>query len=538
MFADNLDLDQKSSSYKLYVLALLLVVCIHNLTARNLPSYLITVQVPGCEDKCAGVATPPLCGDARWTQFPADQTPTRYEACQICRSGSTYPAVTSSKLKPMGQENRTAVRLMAVDTVQRQEVLHASNLYNATFYNMADGACLHDWEYGILIGYGFAMVFAIGSIPAGYIVDIKPRIAVASISLFIWSLATSLQASAHGFLFLLCSRAALGLSQAFAMPAAISMIADIFRDQLHMAMVVLSVGLYVGQALASLSIWFALLLGWRWTVLLSGWTGILIAGLLLFTVKDPPRSPEGWVSPVSMQLVIDEVFYKSRVARLLLVAASAKLLAAYVLSSYLALWFARSNMPGYSNSAYAGWNALVIVSGGLLSTFVGSYLGEYWSKLDHRAPCWIGVAGSIISLPLLCLVLTLNSFTWSMLCLFLLLLASESWFAPTMTLLRQSVRQSVRGQAVSMFLVATTLVANIGPAIVGFCDPGTEVVGVHILWITLAANIAAAVAFFWTATEIDLDPVAAGFGASFGDEEVVRKGPAADRPGVAHMALF
>merc|ERR1719188_2094396 len=46
-----------------------------------------------------------------------------------------------------------------------------STLMDASFYNLADGACMYQWEYGILIGYGFAIVFAIGSAPAGWVCD-------------------------------------------------------------------------------------------------------------------------------------------------------------------------------------------------------------------------------------------------------------------------------------------------------------------------------------------------------------------------------
>jgi len=66
-----------------------------------------------------------------------------------------------------------------------------------------------------------------------------------------------------------------------------------------------------------------------------------------------------------------------------------------------------------------------------------------------------------------------------------------------------------------MFLVAMTLVANFGPALVGFLDPGTARLGSHIVWVCVVANLVAAGGFLFTAREITLDPVAAGVG----DEE-------------------
>merc|ERR1719235_2185796 len=100
------------------------------------------------------------------------------------------------------------------------------------------------------------------------------------------------------------------------------------------------------------------------------------------------------------------------------------------------------------------------------------------------------------------MVLMASSFAGSMTALFFLLLVSESWFAPTITLLQNAVMRSVQGQAVSLFLVATIVCANLGPAIVGFWDPGDAKVGSHILWVAVLANLAAMAAFAWTAYEI------------------------------------
>jgi len=378
---------------------------------------------------------------------------------------------------------------------------------------MADGACIHDWQYGLLIGYGFAIVFGIGSIPAGWVCDRRPRVGIATASLVVWSVATAVQATAHDFWSLLGCRAALGLAQAFAIPATISIGSDVFtskRERQNMAMIVLSAGFYLGSGCASFSIWFAEILGWRWAVLLAGLSGLVLAAVLHFTVAEPQRTE--FSAPCSFIGVREEVFIKSRVARWCLLAASAKMLSAYVLGTFLPIWYARKVLPGYSNTAYAGYNALIIAFGGLLSTCMGSLLGAYWGERDSRAPCWIGFIGAVLSIPLIFLVVLAPSFRSSMMFFFALNLASESWFAPVIMLVQRSVRQSHRTQAVPMFLVATTLGANVGPALVGFLDTGGASVGGHIAWVTVVANLVAAVAFLCTAREITLDPVAAGVG--------------------------
>ncbi|CAK0896500.1 unnamed protein product, partial [Prorocentrum cordatum] len=161
---------------------------------------------------------------------------------------------------------------------------------DASFYNMADGACLYQWEYGILIGFGFTLVFGAGSLFAGWVCDRRSRVVVASASLMVMSVATALQASAHSFLYLLVFRAIIGLAQAFAMPAAISILSDYFVEKQKVAVGVLSVGLYLGSGCASFSLLFAMALGWRWAVLLAGLVGIALAPVLYHTVKEPERT--------------------------------------------------------------------------------------------------------------------------------------------------------------------------------------------------------------------------------------------------------
>lgn len=590
--------------YKVYVMLVLLTICIHDLASRSLVTYLVTVQVPGCEDICQGVATTPLCESKTWDTYPADQEPTRFEACQQCRAravslppvnmdyvpnnipvapsfdeksrvrdedafdwGTNRASDISDELLRI-QHNQTqpqrgskvaksvfpdlpgvlksgrfkdgeTMNFLVHRGLQNKSAVHDPSKMDASYYNLADGSCLAHWQYGLLIGYGFALVFAIGSLPAAFVCDHKPRVSIAAASILVWSVATSLQASAHDFEFLLLTRALLGLAQAFVMPTAISIMADIFKERADDALACLSVGLYLGQGCASFSIWVAQSVGWRWAVMISGLVGIGIAILVKTTIKEPERTVTS--APCGLSEVSHAVFNKSRVARMLIAAASMKMLAANVFAAFLPIWYSRSALPGYWNTAYAGWNALAISAGGVLSAIGGNMICERLSTVDARAPVWIGLVGSILSLPLICLVLLVDSFAVSMCCFFLLLLVSECWFGPAMGLLQASVARSVRTQAVAMFLVASTLIANLGPALVGFADPGNAGIWIPILIVSISANVGAAVAFVLTAREISLDPVAAGIGPKIDEDfslDTASYGTGTGRPQRTTWALY
>jgi predicted MFS family arabinose efflux permease len=524
MFTSSSNLEDNSSWYRAYVLLVLLVVSIHNLCTRNLPSYLVTVQVPGCEDVCAGVSQQPLCGSDKWSSY---EVRSQTDACQVCRaSGGSEPKDLAKYSLPQSSLNFIAGSVTVSEATSEALALQAEALTlsrlkrDGNFYNMADGACIHNLDYGWLIGYGFALVFGCSSVPAAWLCDRRSRVELAAIACLAWSAATFMQATAHGFWALLAQRSVLGAAQALAMPAAMSIGFDVFatsRERQSLVMAMLSIGFYLGSGCASFSIWFAVLLGWRWAVLIAGLVGMVLAGVLYFTVKEPERTE--FSAPCSLSGVREEVFIKSRVARWCLLAATAKMLSAYVLGTYLPLYYSRANLSGYSNIAYAGFNALIVAFGGLVSTLSGSALAEYWSARDNKAPCWIGAIGAALSIPLLVVVICVSNFFVSMVCWLALLLVSEAWFAPTILLVQRSLRQSHRRQAIPLFLVAVTLGANVGPAVVSLLDPGNSNVGGTIIFVCVAANVVAAVGFLFTAREIALDPIAAGVSEAFGDED-------------------
>mmetsp|Transcript_36021 Transcript_36021/g.75020 ORF Transcript_36021/g.75020 Transcript_36021/m.75020 type:complete len:560 (-) Transcript_36021:235-1914(-) len=554
-----LQAEEKTSVwYRTYVLFILLLVCISNLATRYQPSFLITIPVLECEEVCKGIEiTNPVC---LWKtpDTPATEL-TREEQCRQCRSQPAMPPLIwqgamprqppTPELPPVDKEAmvlqieqkklsvRKALPASALQTdgdhrprrrrsAQEQEESQADDAPDmrhidtiSGFYNMADGTCLWYWQYGLLIGYGFALVYAAGSLPAGLLCDRYRRSGILALSLFVWSICTSMQALAKKIWLLLVWRALIGLSQGFGYAASNSLLLDYFASnekQRDVAWALLTmVGPQLGVGCASFSIVFAEGLGWRWIVLLTGGLGILLSGVVLATVKEPPRTE--WSAPCTMAVVTEELwaaFEKSRVPQLLILAVSAKMLASFSLTSFLPIWFARGNLHGYTNDAYAFWNALAVSLAGLLSVSLGSVLGQTWSRIDVCAPCYVGMLGALLSLPLLALMLLTQWFRTSLLCYFAMLVLGEAWFGPTMGLLQKAVRKSVAGQATSMMLGIATLAGNLGPAIIGILDPGGVNIGIHLLWICSAAQVLAFLSFYWTYREITVDPVSVTLGLS------------------------
>lgn len=109
-----------------------------------------------------------------------------------------------------------------------------------------------DAEMGLLYGTVFALFYALFSLPLGRLSDGWIRTRLLAISLFGWSVATGLAGFAKGFTLLAVSRLGVGIGEASAQPAGLSLMSDMFprekRGMIGAAMAV-AVALGLGGAL-------------------------------------------------------------------------------------------------------------------------------------------------------------------------------------------------------------------------------------------------------------------------------------------------
>jgi len=146
--------------------------------------------------------------------------------------------------------------------------------------------------YAALASFGFTLVFAIVSLFSGDVSDKYSRNQITSLSCLVWSVATAAQSFATKFSDLVPLRAIIGASQAFYNPAAYTLLADIFPARMVGSINgIFSGGIYLGGALASLSIVLDDIIGWRSTLLLIGGIGI-VASILCFLIIPEPRDSQ------------------------------------------------------------------------------------------------------------------------------------------------------------------------------------------------------------------------------------------------------
>lgn len=173
---------------------------------------------------------------------------------------------------------------------------------------------LTDAQLGLLFGTAFALFYALFGIPLAKLADGWHRVKTISLGLSFWSGMTALSGFAANFAQLGAARVGVGIGEASASPAAYSLLQDYFpREKRATALAFYSSGIYVGVG-ASLIFGGAViaywdthytaatqpfgLAGWQATFLAFGIPGLLLALLLVLTVREPVRGAiDGLSSP-------------------------------------------------------------------------------------------------------------------------------------------------------------------------------------------------------------------------------------------------
>lgn len=157
---------------------------------------------------------------------------------------------------------------------------------------------LSDTQMSLLSGLFFILFNLVAGLLLARAIDKGNRVRILAFGVFAWSLATAAQGYAEGFWSLAAARIAVGVGEATAFPAAMSLIPDLFRVQARGRAVAVFqsssfVGIVGGTVVAGL---LGAAMGWRMMFVACGAAGI-IAVALLFTVREPARGQAAGVVP-------------------------------------------------------------------------------------------------------------------------------------------------------------------------------------------------------------------------------------------------
>lgn len=253
-------------------------------------------------------------------------------------------------------------------------------------------------DWGLVLGW-FKWTYAILSPFAGLIADRFSRRHVIIISLALWSAVTWLTGHVTTLDQLIVVRAAMGVSEAFYIPAALALIADFHTGGTRSRAVgVHQTGIYLGQILGGFAGYAAddPNLGWRWMFSTCGMVGIIYALPLLATLRNPPRTSTQAHAPVAVAL------------RELLTSRNFILMVLYFTLPAIAGWVVRDWMPAILKEKFslgqgkAGMTAVLYVQiASLVGAVAGGMLADRWMRRTQRGRIFTSAIGMLMFLPAL-----------------------------------------------------------------------------------------------------------------------------------------
>jgi len=264
---------------------------------------------------------------------------------------------------------------------------------------------LSDTQLGLLTGISFALFYAGLGVPMAMWADRNNRRNLISFSVFVWSLMTAMCALAQNFFQLLLARIGVGVGEAGSSPPSHSIIADLYPPERRAtAMAIFGTGINWGILIGFLvGGWINQWYGWKAAFLVVGLPGLLLAAVVRFTVKEPPRGHSERLKSDVPPPPLGEVMrflLGDPVLRNIVIAGTLIAFTGYASVIWVPTYLNRIHELG--TGAIGSALALLIGVGGAIGIYAGGRLADYMAaKFGAQWLPWIVAIANLISIPFL-----------------------------------------------------------------------------------------------------------------------------------------
>lgn len=194
--------------------------------------------------------------------------------------------VNADEVSTLGQRWYVLIMMMLVYTISIADRYVLSTLLGpiSAELNLSDKGAAS-------LGIPLALFYVTMGIPLSWLCDRTNRTRLLAASVAVWSAMTALTGYTKGYFDLLLARIGVGIGEAGGTPACNSIIADYFpADRRSMAMTIFALGAPIGAWLGSdIAGLVSLHHGWRASFFVLGIPGIILALIILVTIKEPKR---------------------------------------------------------------------------------------------------------------------------------------------------------------------------------------------------------------------------------------------------------
>jgi len=370
---------------------------------------------------------------------------------------------------------------------------------------------LSDTQLGLIGGPIFALLYVGLSVPIARLSDRANRVRIISGAIGLWSIATATCGLAANFFHLAASRMTVAVGEAAATPPSYALLADLYKKERRASAIgVFTAGTSIGSALGlALGGWVGFTYGWRNAFLIIGLPGVLLALIILLTLREPPRGfsdeRKSDVPPARFSEVMKRAL-ATRAFPGIAFAIGVASISGFALAHWMPSFMVRSfNLT----IAEAGLRvAIASGGGGLLGSLVGGFICDRLAEYDRRWWCWGPAIAFFLNIPLMLLLFRAANATEAMVLMATVLFLYHFWGGSGHSLVQSLVGVRMRATAAALFLMCISLIGQgLGPLVVGFVSDllhagsGAESLR-HALMATTPVWLLAGLLWMWAATRL------------------------------------
>ena len=257
----------------------------------------------------------------------------------------------------------------------------------------------------------FLWIYAFMSPVSGMIADRLNRKWLIVISLFVWSGVTFAMSYAQNMDQLMFLRAVMGVSEAFYVPAGLSLIADYHQGKTRsLAIGFHTSGIYLGQALGGFGATIASATSWQFTFHTFGLIGMVYSLVLIFflrerktyTIEQNPSEKRSLKHELSLAVKGLGVLFGNIAFWVILFYFSAPSLPGWATKNWLPTLFSESLNMDMTQAGPLSTMTLALAS--LVGVLVGGFISDRWVQKHLKGRIFTGVIGLALTLPALLLI--------------------------------------------------------------------------------------------------------------------------------------
>ncbi len=320
------------------------------------------------------------------------------------------------------------------------------------------------------LGIPLALFYVVMGLPLSWLCDRTNRRTLLAASVAVWSLMTTLTGYTRGFWDLLLARVGVGIGEAGGTPACNSIIADYFpADRRSMAMTVFALGAPIGAWLGSdIAGYVSTLHGWRAAFLVLGIPGIILALVIMVTIKEPVRGRLDAVAEDKTPTVIETLkfIWSQKSAVHAMIGSGLSAFWGWGLMWFTPLFLQRTY--GMNEGEAGGLLGQIYLVGGIGASLVTAYVVARPAYTDPRKIArLLAVVTAVATIPSFLAYWT-HDLGFAKLMWWLFIPAIYFYIGPAFALCQNLAAPKMRAMAVAIALViANVLNLIIAPGIVG-----------------------------------------------------------------------